>query len=196
MIYTQTDPEDTFRRAFEGQCKPLTHEQPPSAPVAVDESDALPADASVQSKQLFLENVTNSVLGRGTGYTSHKLRQMGLHPAEIRQIMDAVAAGLRERGRVDVETHRAVSVARHEEIFYLAKHSLDLQSALGALRQIDRVTGVTRHDGDGDAGGSLTDLGKLIDVEAHVERQGGVDELPDHLPAFVPDEPPPHPDEL
>ena len=191
MLYDKADPAQVFARAFSGEApliaRPVVREVAP--------------DPQTMSKKEFMDKVAQSVLAKGTGYTAHKLRHMGLHPTEVRRLLDAVSSELRSYNNTDKDTHKAISLMRHEDMFFLAKSSMNVEGALSALRQIDKITGVVKSgDDEGMAAGDLADLAGILDVEGTVEEvvetPEEVDVNADAIAAWVDDEEPTHPDEV
>ncbi len=98
--------------------------------------------------EAFLRQIAYRLLHDGQSWTMRLLLKVGYSRDESVGLIRKARRHFRDDNEVtDTEEMRAIQIARYEDVHRLAKEALDLKTAVGALKQIDRVTGLVTEEG-------------------------------------------------
>lgn len=96
-------------------------------------------------EELLLSDTADFLANNSLRATKKRiLRERGFLPEEINQIMDAVAARIREDQSMDLDTLKALHVHRLEEALQRARESLNMGEETKLLKQLALVQGINR----------------------------------------------------
>lgn len=113
----------------------------------------------------FIRDLVRDIVNNGTGWTGNTLRKMGYAQREVKFLVaEARAMLMNEEDRVDLDQCRALATARLTDLYRLTKDAFDYKTALGSLKELNRVQGLTRDTAD-------TALGELATIAAIITKR-------------------------